>query len=153
MSQSASLKDILQKRKLANEASGGSTAKAEKVKARAAAIKELFDEIDGWLKPSVEAAIATIDRQPYVHEDDRLGNLTEESLVIKVGSEEVLFAPRGGSIAGASARVDMKVGDRTIPLVCLPDRGWFLLVRAAVTRTDPLTEDSFKTALTELLDG
>jgi hypothetical protein len=47
----------------------------------------------------------------------------------------------------------MTCGDRTLPIVLLPDRGWHFLVRGPITRTEPVTEDSFADALREMLGG
>ena len=153
MSSSASLKTFLKEKKARDEESGRLADKEEKIKLRLTTIGQLFDNIEGWLKPSVEEGIVQLERDPYVHSDDHLGMLTEESMKVIVGVSEVFFGPRTGTIAGASARVDMPCGDRTLPIVLLPDRGWHFLVRGAVTRTEPVTEDSFGDALRELLDG
>jgi hypothetical protein len=84
--------------------------------------------------------------------DDQLGILKLECMKIVVGASEVIFTPVGGSIAGASARVDMASGDRRLPIILLPDRGWHFLVRGPVTRTDLVTEESFGSALKEILE-
>lgn len=121
--------------------------------ATSTAIGELFNSIEGWLKPAVDEGIVELERDPYVHPDEQLGTLSEESVKLIVGVSEVFFAPRTGTIAGASARVDMTCGDRTLPIVLLPDRGWHFLVRGPITRSEPVTEDSFADALREMLDG
>jgi hypothetical protein len=47
----------------------------------------------------------------------------------------------------------MTCGDRALPIILLQARGWHFLVRGPVTRTEPVTEDSFGDALREILDG
>jgi hypothetical protein len=47
----------------------------------------------------------------------------------------------------------MTSGDRTLPIVLLPERGWHFLVRGPVTSTELVTEESFANALKELLGG
>jgi hypothetical protein len=153
MSSAASLKDFLKEKKARDEESGRLADKEEKIKLRHTAIGELFSSIEGWLKPSVDEGVVKLERDPYVHSDEHLGMLDEESLKVTVGVSEVFFAPRTGTIAGASARVDMTCGDRTLPVVLLPNRGWHFLVRGPVTRTELVTEDSFSDALREILDG
>lgn len=153
MSSTASLKTFLKEKKARDEESGRLTNKEEKIKQRLTAIGELFDSLEGWLKPSVDEGIVKLERAPYVHSDEQLGMLSEESMKVIVGVSEVFFGPRTGTIAGASARVDMTCGDRTLPIVLLGDRGWHFLVRGPVTRTELVTEDSFGDALRELLGG
>ncbi|WP_437874774.1 hypothetical protein [Sorangium sp. So ce513] len=153
MSSAASLKTFLKDKKARDEESGRLADKEERIKLRSTAIGELFDSIEGWLKPSVDEGIVELERNPYAHSDEQLGRLSEESMKLIVGVSEVFFAPRTGTIAGASARVDMTCDARTLPIVLLPDRGWHFLVRGPVTRTEPVTEDSFADALRELLDG
>jgi hypothetical protein len=153
MSSAASLKAFLQEKKARDEESGRLADKEEKIKRRISSISELFDRIESWLKPSVDEGIVALERDPYVHSDEQLGMLTEESMKVIVGVSEVFFGPRTGTIAGASARVDMTCGDRTLPIVLLADRGWHFLVRGPVTRTELVTEDSFGDALRELLGG
>lgn len=153
MSSAASLKTFLKEKKARDEESGRLTDKEEKIKLRLAAIGELFNSIEGWLKPSVDEGVIQLERGLYVHSDEHLGALSEESMKVTVGASDVFFGPRTGTIAGALARVDVTCGDRTIPIVLLPDRGWHFLVRGPVTRTEPVTENSFADAFRELLDG
>jgi hypothetical protein len=153
MGSAASLKTFLKEKKTRDEESGRLADKEEKIKLRSTAIGELFNSIEGWLKPSVDEGIIQLERDHYAHPDDQLGMLSKESLKLTVGVSEVFFAPRTGTIAGASVRVDMTCGDRTLPIVLLPDRGWHFLVRGPVTRTEPVTEDSFAEALREMLGG
>lgn len=153
MSSAASLKNFLKEKKARDEESGRVADKEKKIELRRTAIAELFDRIEGWLKPTADEGIVKLERDPYVQSDEHLGMLEEESLKVLVGVSEVFFAPRTGTIAGASARVDMICGDRTLPLVLLAGRGWHFLVRGPVTRTELVTEDSFSDALREILDG
>lgn len=151
MTAKASLKALLEGVKNRDTASNGSRSKDEKIAERATAIRQLFDSLTAWLAPSVEGGVATIERDAYVHFDDVLGDLKEESLKLVVGTSTVFFAPRVGRIAGALARVDMSQGARTVPLVYLAERGWHILIRGAVTTTDALTEESFVAVLEEIL--
>jgi hypothetical protein len=153
MSSTQSLKTFLKEKKERDEESGRLADKAEKIELRRSAIAKLFDEIAAWLKPSVDDGIVLLERNMYVHSDQQLGTLSEESLSLVVGASQVFFAPRISSIAGASVRVDMTRNDRTLPIVWLPERGWHFLLRGSVTRTEPVTEESFEAALRELLEG
>lgn len=152
MNSNESLKTFLKGKKQRDEETGRVAAKEERIRGRRSAIEELFTSIAGWLKPSADEGIVSLERDPYVHSDEQLGMLTEESMMLIVGLSEVFFQPVAGSIAGASARVDMVSGDRRLPIVLLPDRGWHFLVRGPVTRTEPVTEESFGDALKDLLD-
>ena len=153
MSSTGSLKTFLKEKKARDDESGRLAGKEEKIQQRLTAIDTLFTSIALWLKPSADEGIVKLERDPYSHSDDQLGMLTEESLKVVVGASEVFFWPRTGTIAGASARVDMTCGDRTLPVVLLSDRGWHFLIRGPVTRTEPVTEDSFGDALREILGG
>jgi hypothetical protein len=153
MSSTESLKTFLKEKKARDEESGRLADKEQKINQRVTAIDALFTSVQGWLEPSVDEGIVKLERDPYSHSDEHLGMLTEESLKVIVGVSEVFFAPRTGTIAGASARVDMSCGDRTLPIVLLRDRGWHFLVRGPITRTEPVTEESFGDALREILGG
>lgn len=153
MNSSESLKTFLKGKKQRDEETGRTADKEDRIRRRRGAIDGLFTNIESWLKSSVEERIISLQRDPYCHQDEQLGMLEEESLTLTVGVSEVFFHPVAGSIAGASARVDMVSGDRRLPIVLLPDRGWHFLVRGPVTRTEPVTEESFGDVLKELLDG
>jgi hypothetical protein len=153
MSTSGSLKDFLREKKERDEASGRLTAKEERIQRRLDLIDVLFADIEKWLRSSIEERVVGVAKEPYTVLDKHLGALEERSLKLSVGASEVVFAPVTSSIAGASARVDMTCGDRTLPIVFLVDRGWHFLVRGLVTRTEPVTEESFGEALREILEG
>ena len=152
MNSGQSLKTFLKSKKQRDEETGRAADKDERIRGRHSAIAGLFTSIEGWLKSSSEEGIVSLERDPYVHSDEQLGMLAEESLKLVVGVSEVFFHPVVGSIAGASVRVDMVSGDRRLPIVLLPDRGWHFLVRGPVTHTEPVTEESFGDALIQLLD-
>jgi hypothetical protein len=152
MSPSESLKTFLKDKKERDEATGRAADKEEKIRQRNLAIDELFASIEGWLKPSLDEGIVQIKHDGSALHDEQLGMLIVNSMKVMVGASEVTFNPVGGSIAGASARVDMTAGDRRLPIVFLPDRGWHFLVRGPVTRTELVTEESFGSALKEILD-
>ena len=152
MSPSESLKTFLKDKKERDEATGRAADKEEKIQRRFRAIGELFANIEGWLKSSLDEGIVKIERDGYALQDKQLGVMMVESMRVIVGASEVTFKPVGSSIAGASARVDMISCDQRLPIVLLPDRGWHFLVRGAVTRTELVTEESFGSALKEILD-
>jgi hypothetical protein len=152
MSPSESLKSFLKDKKQRDEATGRASDKEEKIRQLSSAIDGLFVNIEGWLDSSRDEGIVNVERMLYMLPDDQLGILKLECMKIVVGASEVTFTPVGGSIAGASARVDMASGDRRLPIILLPDRGWHFLVRGTVTRTDLVTEESFGSALKEILE-
>ena len=152
MNSNESLKTFLKGKKQRDEETGRAADKEQRIRRRRSAIEELFTSIEGWLKSAADEGIVSLKRDDaYSHSDEQLGMLTEGSLTLTVGVSEVFFHPVAGSIAGASARVDMVNGDRRLPIIFLPDRGWHFLVRGPVTRTEPVTEESFGSALIELL--
>jgi hypothetical protein len=152
MSSNESLKTFLKDKKHRDETTGRAGEKEEKIRHRRNVIDELFTSIQGWLKSSIEEGIVTVERDAYALVDEHLGTLLLESMKVIVGASEVFFAPVGGTIAGASARVDMVSGDQRVPIIWLPSRGWHFLIRGPVTRTEPVTEESFGDALKEILD-
>jgi hypothetical protein len=115
MNSSPSLKTILKEVKERDEVSGRLAEKTARIEARRKGIEELFNSIEGWLKPSVEEGIVDLRRDSYVHSDKQLGVLSEESLTLVVGASEVFLAPSTGSIAGATVRVDMTRNELTLP--------------------------------------
>lgn len=152
MSPSESLKSFLKDKKQRDEETGREAQKEEKIQLRRGATRELFASIEGWLKSSLDEGVVKIEHDGGLMDDEKLGTLPLDSMKISVGASEVTFTPVGGSIAGASARVDMASGDRRLPIILLPDRGWHFLVRDAVTRTELVTEESFGSALKEILE-
>ena len=151
MNSSPSLKTILKEVKERDEVSGRLANKTDRIELRRKGIEELFDSIQGWLQPSVDEGLVELRREVYVHSDKQLGMLTEESLTLVVGASEIFVAPRAGSIAGATVRVDITRNELTLPVVLMPDRGWHFLIRDQITRTEPVTEASFVEVLKELL--
>ena len=96
--------------------------------------------------------LVKLTREPCELEERHMGKFGSESLVLDVGNSKVRFRPVAGNIAGASARVDMSSGARSITLVYFPGRSeWSFLLRAAGVQSVPVNEESFADILKDLL--
>jgi hypothetical protein len=152
MTPSESLKAFLKSKKERDDAAPGPADVERRREARQRAIERLHDDIKRWLSASIGDGTVTVTQEDVAFDDSRLGRMTAKSLELQVGRSKVRFYPVGGTIAGASSRVDMSAGDRTVPIVELPERGWHFLVREPVTTPVPVTEESFADALEQILD-
>jgi len=149
MSASQSLKDFLKQKKEREEAPGvdWEARKQERI----TAIGALFDDIERWLKPSIDEGIVSPSRERHPLFDSYMGAYESELLTLQIGHVGIQFIPVGERVAGASARVDAISGPHKLTMIYLPTQGWKILVRGPVTQTVPVTEDSFADALKELL--
>ncbi|AUX27074.1 uncharacterized protein SOCEGT47_076530 [Sorangium cellulosum] len=148
-----SLKDVLKKKKRESDEVAARVDWEARKRERVAAIKELYDNIERWLKPSQEEGVAELSREPYELWDHHMGTYSSERLKLDVGHIGVEFVPLGEKVAGASARVDAISGPHRLTMIHLPGQGWKLLLRGQVVAMAPLTEESFADALEELLEG
>jgi len=119
---------------------------------RIAAFNKLYSQIELWLTPSVSEGLVKLMREPCELEERHIGKFASESLVLDVGNTKVRFHPVASNVAGASARVDMSSGARSITLVYFSGRSeWCFLFRAAGVQTVPVNEESFTDILKDLL--
>ena len=81
MSSSDSLKAFLKEQKKRDAGANRLSFKEEKAKLRKEAIRGLFDEIEGWLRPSKDEGIVAIERGPFSHTDTQLGVTLDEEMV------------------------------------------------------------------------
>ncbi len=152
MGASEALKQILKDKTERDAKALGAIDWETRKKERIAAFAKLYSDIEGWLKPSVSEGLVKLTREPCELEDRHTGKFESESLVIEVGSSKVRFRPVAGNVAGASARVDMSSGARSISLVYFPGRSeWSFLLRAGGVQTAPVNEDSFTDVLKDIL--
>lgn len=153
MSPSEALKQILKDKKERDAVAASAVDWESRRRERISTVADLYSTIEGWLTPSLAEGIVKLSREPCELHERHLGTFMSETLVLQVGDSTVRFRPVAASVAGASARVDVACGPRSITLVLLPGRsGWSLLVRAAGVQTLPLTEESFTDMLRDLLD-
>lgn len=128
------------------------------------AVRELFDQITGWLKPLIESGSLRAARSHISCEEQDLGPYKIEALELQLASKKMTFKPVGTVLIGAWGRIDVTGPTGKAALLLLntdksaPPKerrlhlGWFIgrPIAAGVvlprTRPElkPLTEDSFE---------
>src|SRR4051812_24845035 len=121
MSASEALRQILKDKKERDASVVGAVDWESRKKERLAAIAALYADIESWLGPSIAEGIVTLSREPCELHERHMGAFMSESLALQVGNSTVQFRPMAANVAGATARVDMLSGPRSITLVHLPD--------------------------------
>ncbi len=71
------------------------------------ALNKLYLQLEAFLGNLISEKVLVISRRPVTVQEDYLGSYQVDQLVLSVGSEQVVFAPKGATIVGASGRVDV----------------------------------------------
>jgi len=143
------LEQFLRQKKVSTVARG-MMAGARK-KAWLAALGKLMSTIRQWLEPLEAEGTVAISTRTNVLTEDRLGSYKAQSLVLKVGNEEVCFVPKGTLIVGAAGRVDV-VGDMGEQTLILQEGEWHVVVSRTPRRVVvPLTKDSLHDVLAQVM--
>jgi hypothetical protein len=71
------------------------------------ALNALYAQLESFLGNLISENVLKISRRPVIVQEDYLGSYQVDQLVLSVGGEQVLFAPKGVAVAGASGRVDV----------------------------------------------
>lgn len=143
-------------------------------------VRELFDQIEVWLRPLIVGGTVQASRPPRVLTEEDLGTYTLQSLLLQLASRKLVLEPVGTMLIGAFGRIEATGPNGTAVLLLLntdktlppKDRwqsvSWFItypspqvLLRARpfggqslppVPRSEsrPLTQDSFQQLFADL---
>lgn len=119
-------------------------------------VGQLYDRVGEWLKPFVEAGDITLERQEISVEEERTGLYEIDRLDLGVGDEIIRLEPKGTVVIGAHGRIDMsRLGSGEDPILLVltdtSDPQWSIVDRSARTTLEPLTKETFETAIEKLL--
>lgn len=130
-------------------------------------VHELFDQIDGWLRPLTESGAVQSSRGRTLLTEEDLGHYEIESLQLQVASRSLRFEPVGTMLIGAFGRIEVQGPNGSAVLLLLStvtdgspgqrrsNVHWFISHPADPrprTRANlrPLTQDSFQQLFTDL---
>lgn len=124
------------------------------------ALRALFTQIEGWVRPAVEAGVLTTNQSSTEIVEQDLGSYMAPVLRISDGQLTVRLEPIGGRVVGIvgsgntrlvglRGRVDLVSGPTKVPLVRTSSGVW----QALPLRGEPrdLTEETFAELLGEVL--
>lgn len=116
-----------------------------------AALNQLYEMIEKWLQSSVRKGLIRIDYDAKMISEDNIGTYTVKKMKLWVGTEQVVFDPKGTILIGSYGRVDMTGDEGDITIVLIEWDQWELAVRTPMMKHWPLTEDSFSDALKQVM--
>jgi hypothetical protein len=70
-------------------------------------LEELFTQVNGYLKPYVDAGQVAIDYQTIDLNEDYIGRYSAKEMIITVGSKTIKLEPIGTFIVGSKGRVEV----------------------------------------------
>ena len=114
------------------------------------ALDSLYGQVTLLLQDPVSQGTLQLSRRQTSINEEHLGSYDADELVLSVGDEKVIFAPKGRNIVGASGRVDVRGESGEAMLVLQPGPRWSVVKsKYPQLRMIPLNEESFA----ELLQG
>lgn len=116
-----------------------------------AALNQLYEMIEKWLQSSVRKGLIRIDYDAKMISEDNIGTYTVKKMKLWVGTEQVVFDPKGTILIGSYGRVDMTGDEGDIMIVLIEWDQWELAVRTPRMKHWPFTEDSFSDALKQVM--
>ncbi len=144
------LKEFFRKKKLRSR---GNVNWAAKKRAWLKSVDQLYETVEKeYLAGPIREGIVSVSRSPKTIVEDMIGKYEIPELVIKVGTEEAVFSPKGRNVVGASGRIDLKgdMGEKT--LVLQPGNRWGIVAtRTPTLRVVPLDEKSLLDALKDIM--
>jgi hypothetical protein len=82
-------------------------------------VQSLFDQIDTWLRPLVDAGAVTPTRSKYPAHEEKLGTYDIDTLVLEVAGKKLTFLPKGTLLLGSSGRIDVSGPNGDVLLVLI----------------------------------
>jgi hypothetical protein len=116
-----------------------------------ASIDQFYETITKkYLKASIKAGDIAVSYQTKMIVEEYIGKYEVRELVLTVGSEQVVFSPKGRNIVGAAGRIDL-IGERgEATLLVQPGERWCIMAsRIPTVKIIELDENS----LVEVLRG
>ena len=115
------------------------------------ALDQLYKMISRWVQASIQNDLIKIVYEDKIIIEENIGTYTIRRMKLCVGTEQVVFDPKGTILVGSYGRVDMSGDEATIMIVLLEWNQWELAVRTPKIHHWPLTEDSFADALKQVM--
>jgi hypothetical protein len=125
-------------------------------------VSQLFDEIDGWLKPLIESNTVTFSKKNVSLTEEALGNYEIESCTIGLQQQKLTFKPLGSVIIGGFGRIDVDGPNGSVMLIlCTPEKDvprdqvrdkatWFISHPKKRTDLGPFTKEAFEQLFADL---
>jgi hypothetical protein len=114
------------------------------------AVSDLYEQIEKWLKPSIDEQTVFIEKEDITLYEEHIGEYSIASMRLKIGTEVIKLIPVGTFIAGGSGRADIVLGDKSVMFIHKDD-GWKILVRDPAVRYYPLDEEAFSDVIMQLM--
>jgi hypothetical protein len=122
------------------------------------AVRRLYETIENDIfKDALAEKLVKIQRRDAEIVERYIGRYSIPELVVQIGGEEVVFAPKAVNVIGASGRIDL-IGERdqaTIIREWDPNsqqEGWSIVeMRLPSRKLVPLTKDSLLAALRQVM--
>jgi hypothetical protein len=111
----------------------------------------LYEMISTWLHSSAQNGLVKIVYENKIITEENIGTYTVRKMKLWVGTEQVIFDPKGTILIGSYGRVDMIGDEGAIMIVLFEWNQWELAVRTPRMKHWPLTEDSFSDALKQVM--
>lgn len=122
------------------------------------AVKRLYDRINDILRDAQgEEKLVNIERRDVPVTEQYIGRYKIPELVVRIGSEEVVFSPKAVNVIGAAGRVDL-IGERGQATIIRErdsktrSESWSIVeTRIPSRRVVPLTKQSLLAALRQVM--
>jgi|WetSurMetagenome_2_1015567.scaffolds.fasta_scaffold25643_5 hypothetical protein len=116
-------------------------------------VNALYDDIENkYLEKAKSSKTVTISRENKAISEEYVGEYTIPVMVLKIGTERVVFSPKGTVIVGASGRIDLLGDMGEVTLIRQPGDRWSVVeTRIPTLHVVPLTEESLLTALKSVM--
>ena len=111
----------------------------------------LYEMISTWLHSSAQNGLVKIVYEDKIIIEENIGTYTVRKMKLWVGTEQVIFDPKGTILIGSYGRVDMTGDDGAVMLMLFEWAEWEFAIRTPSLRRWPLTEESFSDALKQVM--
>ena len=113
----------------------------------------LYSSIKNWMSPFLKKSLLDIKEKEIELFEDYLGNYKVKQLDIYLGDDIISLTPRGTLIIGSYGRIDMRGTKGEIMIIEPEWNNWKFAKRTPRLETWDANEDSFKSAIKEVIDG
>jgi hypothetical protein len=116
-------------------------------------VDDFYDEVYNWLYPFKQQSLLQIHKRGMIISEEYLGTYTVNQMDILLGNDIVSLIPRGTLILGSYGRIDMRgpKGDRL--LVEQKWNEWRFSGQTSRRDFWDVNEESFKSAIQEVVNG
>ena len=121
------------------------------------ALNELYTHLESFLGNLISEGVLKLSRRPVTVQEDYIGSYQVEQLVLSVGQEQVVFAPKGVTVIGAKGRVDVLGQASTRTLLWVKGNGsspsdWsFIVTRSPKLKLADFSQESLLDVLKDTM--